>query len=125
MRVYTIGDTLVRENFPHDNYYKMTLVWLNHNIKYMSECDITIYYTFEENNALFTDHFQNFIKNFDNVTLKKLGPAYGFPIPNPTLCMLPYVRAPGCPVLFVLRYHHHPWRCPQQMQFDMRCKWAR
>ena len=63
MKVYTIADTLAREeNFPHDNYYKMTLVWLNYNMKYMSECDVTLYYTFEENNALFTDHFQNFLK---------------------------------------------------------------
>ena len=35
---------------------------------------------------------QNFLKNFSNVTLKKLEPAHGFPIPRPTLAMLPYVR---------------------------------
>lgn len=92
MKVYTIGDFAVHDSFPHHNYYKIILVWLNHNMKYMSECEVVIYYTYEENNVLFTDHFQNYLKNFDNVTLKKLAPAYGFPIPGATLAMLPYVR---------------------------------
>jgi len=96
MKVYTIADIKmgdqVKKSWPHNNHYKMGLVWLNYNMKYMKECEIVLYYTFEEDNAVFTDHYQNFLKNFSNVTLKKLEPAYGFPIPRPTLAMLPYVR---------------------------------
>jgi hypothetical protein len=88
MKVITIA------NYTHgkDNYYKMFLAWLAHNHQYMSECEIVLAYAWEDRNELFSDHCQNFLKNYDNVTIKKLK-STPFPIPRrPRLTFTPFIR---------------------------------
>ncbi len=56
------------------NYITMTKICLNLIRKHSPDFDIELLYVNEDNNLLFGQDYQNFIKKFDNVSIKKLEP---------------------------------------------------
>ena len=71
MKIITIMDY---DTSIGSNYITMTKIWLNLVHRYGPGFDIELLYVNETDNVLFGDDYQRFIKNFNNVSVKKLDP---------------------------------------------------
>ena len=71
MKIITIIDYAT--NIGH-NYINMTKICLNLIRRHSPSFNIELLYVNENNNLLFSDDYQRFIKSFDNLSLKKLEP---------------------------------------------------